>query len=391
MNNVQSCIINVQFAKTAEEVTDRFWDSMEWSPIDILYPPLTDDVSTVWTVPRWIKTGDIVFFMCAKTSVDHIRRVKKELLMKMKTLEEKIAKFEDNSNEDEETDVQIAYDVCKLAIRGLIYEEGCVYNKIGGKIFAVGRVDGTLEYIDTGEGQHWSGRVYAPISDIFYLNKPLDISDFRTFITVSREGAITPVFGEKFDKLKVMVRKSTRNVPDYFKDAQAQPTPLTHISRNNYIKIGKEYRRSFFLEEQYRAYYTDYLLTDLCDNDTIYKECRCIKPGVEDSFVDNIIKIDGRRLPVEIKLDINMERDIKKQVEKYCYVKEMYSDRKKELKIDMDSVIKSCVLIIDTNSVFLYTSGNKNIEKVCDIDSINSREDVKQLRRLIGDKIKHYK
>ena len=58
-----------------------------------------------------------------------------------------------------------------------------IYEMYGGKIFAIGRINGTPIYdpADT-EQQHWKSKIYAPIDNIFLLEKPIDISEFHTEI-----------------------------------------------------------------------------------------------------------------------------------------------------------------------------------------------------------------
>lgn len=96
-----------------------------------------------------------------------------------------------------------------------------LYKSYGGKIFAIGRVSGRTEY-DSQEGDevlHWASRFYAPIDRIFVLQQPIDISEFSDFLPVSTRGAITPVVGSDFDRLKKIIC-AKNEIPDYLKRAE---------------------------------------------------------------------------------------------------------------------------------------------------------------------------
>ena len=104
-------------------------------------------------------------------------------------------------------------------------------------------------------------------------NSNLDISEFNEYIYVSRQSAITSVLGEDFKKLKSLII-SKNNTPLYFSQVDATPIPLKRINKDNWMTISNEYRRSFMLETQFRAYYVDYLLSAIGGRKTIYKECK---------------------------------------------------------------------------------------------------------------------
>ena len=80
---------------------------------------------------------------------------------------------------------------------------------------------------------HWSSRVYAPIDRIYVLQQPIDISEFSDFLPISTRGAITPVVGSDFDRLKRIIA-SKNNTPQYLKESRAIPLPL----KKSMLKIG---------------------------------------------------------------------------------------------------------------------------------------------------------
>ena len=115
-----------------------------------------------------------------------------------------------------------------------------LYSKYGGKIFAIGRVENDTIRDDEAVSTdlptlHWKSRIYADIADVFILENPIDISEFRDFLLVSRGGTITPVFGEAFEQLKTLV-VSKNLVPDYFKNAHSVPVPLKEVTEEVFKK-----------------------------------------------------------------------------------------------------------------------------------------------------------
>ena len=194
---------------------------------------------TEWTAPKWCKGGDIVLFMHSKTANARISSMKTQLL----------------SNRDCYTD-----NAFWVMMNALIRAKK-IHDIYGGKIFAVGRINGTPIYDPSENDQlHWKSKIYAPINSIFLLEKPIDISEFHTVIMVSRQSSITPVFGEQFTYLKELILKKNPIVEYYFKESVAEPVPLTKIDNKNWLDVVNNYRRSFFLEIQFRSFYVDRFL-----------------------------------------------------------------------------------------------------------------------------------
>ena len=136
---------------------------------------LLESYSTAWTAPDWCKVGDIVFFMHTKISKSRLEHIE--------------AEYEDRGDE---------YNIyARLRIEKALELERDLYKKYGGKIFAIGQVSG--EVFDNNYASennlHWKSRTYAPMSDIFILERPVDVSEFGPFIDVAERTAITPVFG----------------------------------------------------------------------------------------------------------------------------------------------------------------------------------------------------
>lgn len=251
----------------------------------------------------------------------------------------------------------------------------------GGKIFAIGKISGNPAYekMDN-ENLHWKSNIYAPIEDIFLLENLIDISEFSIEIEVSRQSSITPVFGEKFDFIKNLILQKNSIIEKYFIDSVAEPMPLYRLNDDNWLKMVNYHRRGFFLEAQFRAFYVDRFLKVLGDTKAFYKECGCKKENKSKTFVDNVIKMNGKYLPVEIKLSVSAEKDINSQLASYCNLKQLCLTTDK---IVTDNIYKDNVLVIDTDKIYIYYDKEKALREVFGLDNIESNNDIVDLREII--------
>lgn len=359
MNYVQAYISNISFPNSLDEVYNyahffnmeaiiRGGDDGEY-----------EDRETAWTAPKWCKKGDIVFFMHAKYANSKISKLKNELL----------SSRERYSN-------SAFWTIMNALIRAKKIHE--IY---GGKIFAIGKISGNPAYekMDN-ENLHWRSNIYAPIDDIFLLENLVDISEFSIELEVSRQSSITPVFGEKFDFIKKLILYKNIIVEKYFIDSVAEPMPLYKLNDDNWLKIVNCHRRDFFLEAQFRAFYVDRFLKVLGDTKAFFKECGCKKENRSKTFVDNVIKMNGKYLPVEIKLSVSAEKDINSQLMSYCNLKQLYLTADK---VVTDNIYKDNVLVIDTDKIYVYYDKKRMIKEVFELDDIESNDDIANLRVII--------
>ena len=330
---------------------------------------LLEDEETGWTVPKWAKQGDIVFFMHARTAITKITALTTEVNREKQFL----------SKEEYET------------MNAWLIRAKKLYQVYGGKIMAIGRVTGEGAYIDNRYGEdvptHWKSRIYADIDSIILLENPVDLSEFKSFITLTLGGAITPVFGKEFERLRKLIGEKNR-LPRYVEESVSIPVPLRDINRYNWMEIAGQYRRSFMLEIQFRSFYVNYLLTSLGDRRKIYRECRCCKRTNPDSYVDNVILFNGRYLSVEVKLNIKTEPKLKAQVIKYCSVEKCYLSNQRPDFIDYTSMYDKNVLIIDTYGVYIYDADKDDVMTIFDLDKLTNMEDISSLRRVITSNLK---
>lgn len=176
-------ITNIAFPKSLEEVLLFVNEVGRYHVEEIL-----TESNTEWTAPKDAVKGETVFFMHSKTSIDTIRRLKRQL---------------QSEGFDSRPD---AYDTIADALdRG---EE--LYRRIGGCVFAKGVVSGDVIVDENARnsGLHWSSIYYAPISNIEVFNKPVSINQFREFIFISRTGAITKLTDEQTAKLLELARQA---------------------------------------------------------------------------------------------------------------------------------------------------------------------------------------
>ena len=335
-----------------------------------------------WTVPKWASAGDICLFMHAKYAKSTISRLKTEL-RNSKKLFESTGNHKDADSHNEANKYFHDFDTMMAWLdRGK-----ALHDQYGGKIIAIGRVvDGPIYEDNVDQDAHWGSRIYADVGEIWHLDNPIDISECNSVITVSRQSAITPLFGELYDTLKQLVLKKNPNAPEFFLSAKTGDMPLSKMNRDNWLRISYEYRYSFLLEAQFRAYYVDFFLKELGDQRKVFSECRCIKPGVTNlSRVDNVIRFQGRYLPVEVKLSVPCEIDLPGQVTKYCNDTTVYLTKDEKRSADGTLFYYNHVLVIDTNNLFLYDDRTAVVEDIYNLDSIRAIGDIKDFRIKLAD------
>lgn len=355
IENVQSFIFNQSVPRTLEDLQYLIGYRDLFHTEEIL----RDIHLGEWTVPRWAGKGDIVLFMHAKTANVNLKNISVNLSLRR-------AEFSDK----------------EFTILSEWIERGlALHKRYGGKIFAIGQVLSSPEKMSRGqdENYHWGSAIYAVVDNVHILDNPVDISEFNDFIRVTRQGAITQVVGSDFEKLREIISK-TNCIPDYYSRSFVSVFPFSTVNRNNWLQLTNEYRRRFLSEEQLRNYYVDYLLQELGDSRTFYRECRCRKDKKPDAFVDNIILFDGRYLPVEIKLSISSERNIKTQLSRYSSCDWMVLDTKLNKSITAEWMYPDRVLVIDRDGVHIFLAEIDSLNLIYELEDLGRIEDIKTLR-----------
>lgn len=355
---VEAFISNISAPKSLDELQTYF---MGGNDAQVLVRDTIESGTTCWTSPRWAKRGDIVLFMHAKYAKTSLTKLRTEVR----------SMYSPASMKAEELENAIA---AQLAF----------HKQYGGKIYAIGRINGKPFVEDVDPLLHSKSRVFCDIDQLFLLERPIDISEFNEFIKISRMSGITPVFGSAYDKLKQMISEMNK-VPQYFEYSYSTPFPHMLVNRENWMKLGLEYRNSFTLEIQFRQCYVDYLLKEIGDQKTIYMECPCYRGSDPITYVDNVIRINNKLLPVEVKLNIKLESNLEGQCEQYCTLDKLILNAKAGRQAKMEKVVNDRVLIIDTYAVYMFYLVNKQIEALFDLSRLQSKEDVLELRRIVID------
>ena len=260
-----------------------------------------------------------------------------------------------------------------------------LYERYGGKIFAVGKVCSIPKYNHENLKElHWGSPIYANYDEVTLLEHPIDISEFREYITVSRGGAITPVLGESFSRLKGSILQRNKVQVD-LENASANPVTLAEMTEENWLEVTRRFGRKFALESQFRAFYVDRFLKVLCGSQRIYRECVCYN-DVRNSRprVDNIILFGRKYLPVEVKLNVKIENDIIMQCASYCEIVKCELNPRKTIQA---SEMYDKVLVIDTSFIYLYDHEDKSFEMLKPLDSISRKEDIGNLSRLLEQRL----
>ena len=351
---IQSFILNM----TAPDNVDQLIE--EWCPLpnEILdCSKTTDDVN--WTVSRASTVHDVVFFMYAKTARTKLTRLRTELGC------------------DSKYSLKTREELLKLIEKHL-----ALHDQLGGKIFAVGHVrSGPVRCHKADENLHWHSCYYADVDSLYVLENPISIEDFR--IRVSRQSSITLLSDTEYDNLRKVIESHDNTLPEYVKNSIARPMPLWKINKENWIGLTNEFERRFSSEKQFRAFYLDYLLSEIGDQKRFFTECRCSRPNMNDSFMDYVIRFNGKFLPVEAKLLVDgSESLIKAQVSKYVRNSSIILEDRGRI-ITSSDCHPDKVLVIDKETIYMYDGKKDRLDAVYDLKNLKNAADLKSIRNTI--------
>jgi hypothetical protein len=126
------------------------------------------------------------------------------------------------------------------------------------------------------------------------------------------------------------------------------------------------------------------LLREISDDRSFHTECACYKKEFKSpSFADYIIRINDRLLPVEAKIDINIEQDIDYQVSKYCELTRVILDPHTGERANNDQLDQIHVLIIDERRIQLFDFISRQRETIAELQSIKTKKDIHALKNRI--------
>jgi hypothetical protein len=345
---VNAHINNISFPKTIEQLEDFIYEHGCYNVEDVINEAV--DGYTIWTVPRSSVVGDIVLYFHAKTAIQWIRKL------------ETATRALDPTMHDQ-----------KLLVEWLQRARE-LYSLYGGKIFAIGRIGSRPEKEEELEFQHhWSSRVYADVKDLYLLETPIDISEFNSFILVSRQSAITPLPSKEFEKLKALIKSKNCDVPKWFLESRIGDNMLSKVNQNNFLEITNLYRKRFPLEINFRSYYVDYFLKTLSGKN-VYRECQCHTVRTPLARVDNVFEFDGKRILLEVKLNIALEGDLISQLYQYIFADYIIlSNIPNNITTDFE---KDFMFVIDVYSMYKYNVKSNKLTRIFDLDEIKSKGDI---------------
>ncbi len=344
---VNAHINNISFPKTIEQLEDFIYEHGCYNVEDVINEAV--DGYTIWTVPRSSVVGDIVLYFHAKTAIQWIRKL------------ETATRALDPTMHDQ-----------KLLAEWLQRARE-LYSLYGGKIFAIGRIGSRPEKEELEFQNHWSGRVYADVKDLYLLETPIDISEFNSFILVSRQSAITPLPSKEFEKLKALIKSKNCDVPKWFLESRIGDNMLSKVNQNNFLEITNLYRKRFPLEINFRSYYVDYFLKTLSGKN-VYRECQCHTVRTPLARVDNVFEFDGKRILLEVKLNIALEGDLISQL--YQYIFADYISLSNTPNNNTTDFEKDFMFVIDVYSMYKYNVKSNKLTRIFDLDEIKSKDDI---------------
>ena len=346
---VNAHINNISFPKTIEQLEEFIYEHGCYNVEDVINESV--DGYTTWTVPRSSVVGDIVLYFHAKTAIQWIR--------KLETASKALNPQKHNIE----------------LIQAWLNRARKLYSMYGGKIFAIGRIASRAETEDEySNPYHWGGRVYADIKDIYLLENPIDISEFNSFILVSRQSAITQLPSKEFEELKRIIASKNPSVPQYFLYSKIGDCNLSKVNKYNFLEITNAYRKRFPLEVSFRSYYVDYFLKVLAGK-KVYSECQCYSSHTPLARVDNVFELEGKTILLEVKLNIALESNLIAQLEQYIMAD--YIRLSHEPSSITTNFVKKYMFVIDVYSVYRYDVSNGKIERIFDLDDIKNSNDVK--------------
>ena len=148
---------------------------------------------------------------------------------------------------------------------------------------------------------------------------------------------------------------------------------LSKVSQNNFLEITTSYRKRFPLEINFRSYYVDYFLKTLSGKN-VYRECQCHTARTPLARVDNVFEFDGKRILLEVKLNIELEDDLISQLHQYIFAD--YISLSNTPNNNTTDFEKDFMFVIDVYSMYKYNVKSNKLTRIFDLDEIKSKDDI---------------
>lgn len=348
---VQACISSVSFPTSMDGLRETLrWNAEYGRPaldMDILlrYDP---DKGSEWTGPRWLTTGDVMFFYHTKSAKDHINRLVRELRATRPGVGDSLGRL--------------------LALLGYVTKEELVNAlhhalelaaRYSGTIFACARVGGTSELVeDISRHSHFKSRVAVPLAQVHVFESPLPPGVVEQCVRIQRAGAVTIIGRREFDEIRSQLAAANQ-IPEFLSQVQFTDRGFQQVNQSNWPSISCAAGSRFRLESQIRSYLLDFLLNEVKDANTpLLLECTCLRDGCKTGTVDYFVQVHGRWIPVEAKLNVLSEMDIESQIERYIHIDSFsptIGSTRRTMTTDPDS---SVCLVVDQFGVYVTVNGS---------------------------------
>ena len=272
----QACITNVSFPATLAGLrgmvrknsgVKRGWEL----DFDVLqaYDPAT---GYEWTAAPWLRRGDLIFFYHAKGAAAHVAKL------------------------------------MAAARRGplarVLKRAEAYAGHYAGTIFAYARLSadagGAGRYA---AGNHFKTQACAPCAFVHVLERPLPEAVWAPFFQIKRRGAVTPLTARQARRLCACVLRANRQNSVLARLRFGDPA-LGCAGKGSWHRASRA-PYLFRHEQQVREFLADPMLHALADPGTlVLQECRCFRATRYVGQADNLVRVSGRWVPVEVKLDV---------------------------------------------------------------------------------------
>ena len=333
---VQSCITTVSFPETLDGALNMIKINIpvaKWSTdLDILLDP--ESPKPIFsTAPKWLTEGDIIFFYHAMRAKTRTRKILAEA-------EERFPR--------------------KRALLKLLRRAKETADLYAGSIFACAPVSGATRRFGV-QNKHFVSRLYAPAEEVHVFDEPLPQERFADYVKMGRS-TITPLYKKDFGGIKKLLAERN-DLPSHLEKAALGDAVFRNVNARNWRSISCSPNAKFIHEAQLRCYLVDFFLNELKDRGTpILEECECYRGARSTGRADYFVKVSGRWIPVEAKLDAAKEKNLPAQTAKYtgidCFVPRKGSHRNRIF--DAAAAAPLC-LVFDGSGIYFVSAKGKFI------------------------------
>ncbi len=184
-----------------------------------------------------------------------------------------------------------------------------------GSIFGCALVSGTTQLFGK-QKKHFISRLFAPLEEVHIFERPLQQEIFAGCVKIGLS-TITPLYKKEFNGIKKLLFNENQT-PNLLQNVALGDNVFKNVNANNWRSISCLPSAKFIHEGQLRSYLIDFFLNEIKDRGTsILEECQCFQEKYQTGRADYIIKVFGKWIPVEAKLDITKEKNLFVQTAKY--------------------------------------------------------------------------